>query len=224
MAATLSASAPPCGAVRPCPSSCTPPLLSSGSPCLRLLAPHPVLSSPPRPSRSSRFPLVRARATVTSSSSSPSAASPSSVAPHPALPRLLTIAGSDSGAGAGIQADLKAAAARGVWCSTVVSALTAQNSQGVQGVLPTPPDFVRLQIESILSDIGADAIKTGMLPNGDVIEAVCDTLRRLAPSVPLVVDPVLVATSGDSLSSSSALDALRLSLCATVEPSCPWLQ
>eukprot|EP00873_Tetraselmis_striata_P014891 jgi/Tetstr1/435155/TSEL_002612.t1 len=116
----------------------------------------------------------------------------------PNVPRALTIAGSDSGGGAGIQADLKAFLANGVFGMSAITALTAQNTQGVQGVFAVEPAFVTQQMDSVLGDIGAGAVKTGMLPSADVIRAVAAALKRHgAPA--LVVDPVLISTSGDSL-------------------------
>src|SRR5712691_10436940 len=113
------------------------------------------------------------------------------------VPRCLTIAGSDSGGGAGIQADLKAFAAAGCHGSTAIVALTAQNTVGVTDVLEVPLEFVRAQLEAVFSDIGVDAAKTGMLFSAPIVEAVADFLA--AHPVPLVVDPVLVASSGARL-------------------------
>src|SRR5260221_2435702 len=132
------------------------------------------------------------------------------------VPRCLTIAGSDSGGGAGIQADLKAFAAAGCHGSTVVVALTAQNTVGVTDVLEVPPEFVRAQLEAVFSDIGVDAAKTGMLFSAPIIEAVADFLA--VHRVPLVVDPVMVASSGARLLRDDAVEALvgRLFPLATV--------
>ncbi len=132
--------------------------------------------------------------------------------------RVLVVAGSDSGGGAGIQADLKTVTALGGYAATAITALTAQNTLGVQGILEVTPDFVARQMESVLSDIGADCIKTGMLHNAEVIEAVMDCFERLAPDTPLVVDPVTVAKSGDVLLEPEASQAFkaRLILRATV--------
>jgi hydroxymethylpyrimidine/phosphomethylpyrimidine kinase len=118
----------------------------------------------------------------------------------------LTIAGSDSGGGAGIQADLKAFAAAGCFGTSAIVALTAQNTTGVAEVLEVEPAFVRAQLEAVFGDIGVDAAKTGMLFSAPVIEAVADVLgsRR----VPLVVDPVMVASSGARLLQEDAVDAL----------------
>jgi hydroxymethylpyrimidine/phosphomethylpyrimidine kinase len=132
------------------------------------------------------------------------------------VPRCLTIAGSDSGGGAGIQADLKAFAAAGCHGSAAIVALTAQNTVGVTDVLEVPPDFVRAQLEAVFSDIGVDAAKTGMLFSATIIEAVADFVA--AHPVPLVVDPVMVASSGARLLRDDAVDALvgRLFPLATV--------
>jgi hydroxymethylpyrimidine/phosphomethylpyrimidine kinase len=132
------------------------------------------------------------------------------------VPRCLTIAGSDSGGGAGIQADLKAFAAAGCHGSAAIVALTAQNTVDVTDVLEVPPDFVRAQLEAVFSDIGVDAAKTGMLFSARMIEAVADFVA--AHPVPLVVDPVMVASSGARLLQDDAVDALvgRLFPLATV--------
>ncbi|MCX7682580.1 MAG: bifunctional hydroxymethylpyrimidine kinase/phosphomethylpyrimidine kinase [Anaerolineae bacterium] len=123
------------------------------------------------------------------------------------LPRCLTIAGSDSGGGAGIQADLKTFAALGVYGMSALTAITAQNTLGVQGVYELPADFVGLQIDSVVSDIGVDAVKTGMLANADIIAVVAAKVREHAlPN--LVVDPVMVARSGDPLLRADAREAL----------------
>ncbi len=123
------------------------------------------------------------------------------------LPRCLTIAGSDSGGGAGIQADLKTFAALGVYGMSALTAITAQNTLGVQGVYELPADFVGLQIDSVVTDIGVDAVKTGMLANADIIAVVAARVREHAlPN--LVVDPVMVAKSGDPLLRPDAREAL----------------
>jgi hydroxymethylpyrimidine/phosphomethylpyrimidine kinase len=122
------------------------------------------------------------------------------------VPRCLTIAGSDSGGGAGIQADLKAFAAAGCHGSSAIVALTAQNTVGVTDVLEVPPDFVRAQLDAVFSDIGVDAVKTGMLFSAQIVEAVADFLA--AQPVPLVVDPVMVASSGARLLRDDAVEAL----------------
>jgi hydroxymethylpyrimidine/phosphomethylpyrimidine kinase len=121
--------------------------------------------------------------------------------------KVLTIAGSDSGGGAGIQADLKSFAARGVYGMSAITALTAQNTRGVQGVYDVPPEFIRLQIDSVMSDMGADAWKTGMLSNADTIAVVAERARHYGVER-LVVDPVMVAKGGDPLLQPEARDAL----------------
>jgi hydroxymethylpyrimidine/phosphomethylpyrimidine kinase len=120
--------------------------------------------------------------------------------------RALTIAGSDSGGGAGIQADLKAFAAAGVHGTTAIVALTAQNTVGVTAVHELPPDFVRAQLDAVWDDIGVDAAKTGMLFSRALIETVADWLE--AHRVPLVVDPVMLASSGARLLEEEAVDVL----------------
>src|SRR6185437_12621829 len=115
----------------------------------------------------------------------------------------------DSGGGAGIQADIKTVTALGAYAATAITALTAQNTIGVQGILPVSPDFVRRQIESVLGDLGADCIKTGMLLDHGVIEVAGDTIEKAAPRVPLVVDPVMIASTGARLLDPRALDALE---------------
>src|SRR5690348_8775530 len=133
-----------------------------------------------------------------------------------AVPHCLTIAGSDSGGAAGIQADLKAFAAAGCHGMSAIVALTAQNTVGVAGVHDVPPDFVRLQLEAIFSDIRVDAAKTGMLFSAPIVETVAEFLSE--HPVPLVVDPVMVASSGARLLQDDAVDALvtRLFPLATV--------
>jgi hydroxymethylpyrimidine/phosphomethylpyrimidine kinase len=130
---------------------------------------------------------------------------------HSALPRALTIAGSDSGGGAGIQADLKTFSAFGVYGMSVLTAITAQNTVGVQGVEALTPAFITAQFESVVSDIGVDALKTGMLGSADVVTAVA-TMIANAGLTNLVVDPVMVAKSGDHLLAADAVDALRIRL------------
>ena len=123
--------------------------------------------------------------------------------------RVLIIAGSDSGGGAGIQADIKTVTMLGAFAATAITALTAQNTLGVFGVLPIVPDFIRQQIEVVLDDIGADAVKTGMLHDAAVIETVVAALTDRAPGVPIVVDPVMVAKGGAPLIEPGAIDALK---------------
>ncbi len=122
--------------------------------------------------------------------------------------RVLIVAGSDSGGGAGIQADIKTVTALGGYAATAVTALTAQNTRGVFGVLPVEPAFIRQQMELVLDDIGADAIKTGMLHDAAVIETVSEVLDGLGGRIPIVVDPVMVAQSGDALLAPEAVRTL----------------
>ncbi len=122
--------------------------------------------------------------------------------------RALTIAGSDSGGGAGIQADLKTFTAFQVYGLSVLTAITAQNTLGVQGVETLPPDFVTLQIRSVLSDIGADAGKTGMLATNEIVAAVAEGVREFQlPN--LVVDPVMVSATGHRLLDEDAVEAVK---------------
>ncbi len=123
--------------------------------------------------------------------------------------RVLIIAGSDSGGGAGIQADIKAVTALGGFAMTAITALTAQNTEGVHGIHEVPPDFVREQIRVVLQDIGADCIKTGMLHRTGVIDVVMDAVQELAPGVPVVADPVMVAKGGASLLDDDAVLSVR---------------
>ena len=132
------------------------------------------------------------------------------------VPRCLTIAGSDSGGGAGVQADLKAFAAAGCFGMSAIVALTAQNTLGVTAVHEAPPEFVRAELEAVFSDLGVDAVKTGMLFSRVVIETVADFLE--GREVPLVVDPVMLASSGARLLQDDAISTLveRLFPLATV--------
>ena len=123
--------------------------------------------------------------------------------------RVLIIAGSDSGGGAGIQADIKAVSALGAYAATAITALTAQNTHGVEGVHAVPLDFIDQQISMVLKDIGADCLKTGMLHSSEVIETVLAAIERDAPEVPLVVDPVMVAKGGESLLEDAAVTTMR---------------
>jgi hydroxymethylpyrimidine/phosphomethylpyrimidine kinase len=125
-------------------------------------------------------------------------------------PRVLAIAGSDSGGGAGIQADLKTMLALGVHGMTVICAVTAQNSIGVQGYWELPREAILAQLDSVLSDIGAQAIKTGMLASAEIVHTVADALAGV--DAPLVVDPVAVSKHGDSLLSDGTLEALSSEL------------
>jgi hydroxymethylpyrimidine/phosphomethylpyrimidine kinase len=124
------------------------------------------------------------------------------------IPRVLSIAGSDSGGGAGIQADLKAFARCGVHGMTAITAITAQNTVAVTGVWPVPADAIVEQVRAVAGDIGVDAVKIGMLGTADAIAAVCEALD-LIPNAPVVIDPVMVAESGASLLDDDAQAALR---------------
>jgi len=143
--------------------------------------------------------------------------------------RLLTIAGSDSGGGAGIQADLKTFAAHGAYGMSVVTALTAQNTREVRSVLEVPPQMVADQIDAVLEDIGADAVKIGMLGSAAVIRAVAGRLRAhlAGTGVPIVLDPVMVAKSGDRLLREDAVEVLAtdlLPLATLITPNIPELE
>ncbi|WP_439550706.1 bifunctional hydroxymethylpyrimidine kinase/phosphomethylpyrimidine kinase [Falsiroseomonas sp.] len=138
--------------------------------------------------------------------------------------RVLVCAGSDSGGGAGIQADIKAITALGGFAATAVTALTAQNTLGVQGVVGVAADFIRLQIRMVLEDIGADAIKTGMLADSATIEAVCGALEVYGPGIPLVADPVMVAKGGHPLLAAEAVATLKarlMPMAAIITPNLP---
>ncbi|NCA82021.1 MAG: bifunctional hydroxymethylpyrimidine kinase/phosphomethylpyrimidine kinase [Opitutae bacterium] len=130
--------------------------------------------------------------------------------------RVLTIAGSDSGGGAGIQADLKTFAANGCYGMSVITALTAQNTQGVSGIHPVPVDFVARQLDAVLSDIGADVVKIGMLYSPELIETVARKLGEYRVSR-IVLDPVMVAQSGDKLLQDDAIEALKKHLIPLAE-------
>ena len=139
------------------------------------------------------------------------------------MPSALTIAGSDSGGGAGIQADLKTFAALGVYGTSALTAITAQNTVAVTAVHEMPTDIIAAQIEAVISDIGADAVKTGMLSSSAIVEVVARELKRHRVER-LVVDPVMVAKSGDSLLKDEAVAALRtqlLPLALVVTPNVP---
>lgn len=143
---------------------------------------------------------------------------------NPKHPRILVIAGSDPSGGAGIQADLKTAQAFGVYAQTAITAVTVQNTLGVTGNHMVPPGIVRDQIIACLSDIGADAIKTGMLGHAEMVEMVAVTLAEHAPGIPLVVDPVMVAKGGSSLLDACAVAALKkklLPMATLVTPNLP---
>jgi hydroxymethylpyrimidine/phosphomethylpyrimidine kinase len=138
--------------------------------------------------------------------------------------RVLIVAGSDSGGGAGIQADIKTATALGAYAATAITALTAQDTHGVHGVLAVPPDFVALQMRLVLRDIGADVVKTGMLGAAATIAAVAGVLAEDAPGTPLVLDPVMVAKGGAALLDPDAVATLRrvlLPRAAVLTPNIP---
>ncbi|MBI2171902.1 MAG: bifunctional hydroxymethylpyrimidine kinase/phosphomethylpyrimidine kinase [Chloroflexi bacterium] len=141
----------------------------------------------------------------------------------PSLPTAMTIAGSDSGGGAGIQADLKTFAALGVYGTSALTAITAQNTLGVTAIHEIPTEVIAAQIEAIVTDIGADAVKTGMLSSSAVIRTVARELKRRRVTR-LVVDPVMVAKGGDRLLQEEAVEALRtvlLPLATVVTPNTP---
>ena len=125
-----------------------------------------------------------------------------------AIPNVLTIAGSDSGGGAGIQADLKAFSALGVYGASVITAVTAQNTHTVSAIHPIPNDVIAAQIDAVLTDIAIHAIKVGMLGSVDIIETVAQALSRY-PTIPLVVDPVMISKSGSALLPMNAVAALK---------------
>ena len=138
-------------------------------------------------------------------------------------PRVLTIAGSDSGGGAGIQADIKAISATGSYAASAVTAVTVQNTLGVEGVHPVPPEIIAAQIDCVLSDIGTDAVKIGMLHSAEVVLAVRDALLRNAARN-IVLDPVMVSTSGHRLIEDSAVKVLSeelIPLARVITPNVP---
>lgn len=138
--------------------------------------------------------------------------------------RVLTIAGSDSGGGAGIQADIKTISALGGYAMTAITALTAQDTTGIEGIVEVDPGFVALQARMCLEDIGADAIKIGMMPSAEITIQICLVLDDLAMDIPVIVDPVMNASTGRSLSGDNCLEALRDKLikrCAVLTPNVP---
>jgi hydroxymethylpyrimidine/phosphomethylpyrimidine kinase len=140
-----------------------------------------------------------------------------------ATPIALTIAGSDSSGGAGIQADLKSFAALGVYGASVITALTAQNTRGVSGIHQVPAEFVTAQIDAVFSDLDVGAVKIGMVAHPPVIDAIAAGLERWSPQ-DVVLDPVMVATSGDRLLAAEAVDALRsrlIPLVSMITPNLP---
>ncbi|MDX2112584.1 MAG: bifunctional hydroxymethylpyrimidine kinase/phosphomethylpyrimidine kinase [Alphaproteobacteria bacterium] len=137
--------------------------------------------------------------------------------------RVLIIAGSDSGGGAGIQGDIKTVTCLGGYAASAITALTAQNTLGVQAILPIAPDFIAQQIESVMSDIGADSFKSGMLHSASVIEKVASEIRRY-PNIPYVLDPVMFAKGGAALLEKGALAALKntlIPLATIITPNIP---
>ena len=143
---------------------------------------------------------------------------------RPTHARVLVVAGSDSGGGAGIQADVKTITCLGGYAATAITALTAQSTLGVFGVHPVPAAFVRQQMEVVLEDIGADAVKIGMLHDAEIVAVVADVLASAAPRVPVVLDPVMVAKGGASLLRDDARAAIverLLPLAAVVTPNAP---
>jgi hydroxymethylpyrimidine/phosphomethylpyrimidine kinase len=138
--------------------------------------------------------------------------------------RVLIVAGSDSGGGAGIQADIKTVTALGGYAATAITALTAQDTRDVHEVVGIAPDFIKKQMEVVLDDIGADAIKLGMLHDTPVIDAVCDVIESSARGIPVITDPVMVAKGGARLLSDDSTDTLRrrlLPLSRVVTPNIP---
>jgi len=136
------------------------------------------------------------------------------------IKKILIIAGSDSCGGAGLQADIKTASAHKTYCAAVVTCLTAQNTAGVFAIHNAPIAFLRQQLEVVLEDIKFDAIKVGMLGRSDIIECVYDVLQKKAKNIPLILDPVMVATSGDILLKQTAIKSLKklISKAAVVTP------
>ncbi|MFC0408103.1 bifunctional hydroxymethylpyrimidine kinase/phosphomethylpyrimidine kinase [Roseomonas elaeocarpi] len=138
--------------------------------------------------------------------------------------RVLIVAGSDSGGGAGIQADIKTVTALGGYAATAITALTAQDTRGVRAVHAVPQDFLRLQMRMSFEDIGADVVKTGMLADGETIESVADVMASHGQGVPLVLDPVMVAKGGSRLLAADAVEVLKrrlLPFAALITPNLP---
>ena len=139
------------------------------------------------------------------------------------IPRVITIAGSDSGGGAGIQADLKTFGANGVYGTSAITAITAQNTVGVQAILGVPLDVIEAQIDSVFTDIGTDAVKIGMLGNPEVVNLISKLLSQI-DKVPIVLDPVMIAKSGDQLISDDSISNLKnnlIPLCSILTPNIP---
>nr|CAA6828141.1 MAG: Hydroxymethylpyrimidine phosphate kinase ThiD (EC [uncultured Thiotrichaceae bacterium] len=149
--------------------------------------------------------------------------SDTSIAQPITTPIVLTIAGSDSGGGAGIQADIKAISATGSYACSVITAITAQNTQGVSAIFPIPLQYVAAQLDAVFSDIKVSAVKIGMLADADIIRVVAEKIRQYQPQH-LVLDPVMVATSGDTLLEQSAISTLKnelLGLADIITPNLP---
>lgn len=137
--------------------------------------------------------------------------------------KILSIAGSDSSAGAGIQADIKTISALGAYATTAITAVTVQNTEGVQAIHPIPADIVEQEIVAVLSDLGTDAIKIGMLHNAKIIRSVCDALHQF-PSCPVVLDPIMLSSSGKALLASDAIEVMKselLPLVSLLTPNIP---
>jgi len=140
-------------------------------------------------------------------------------------PRILIVAGSDSGGGAGIQADIKTVTMFGGFAMTAITALTAQNTLGVDAVMSVPAGFVVRQIDAVLADLGADAVKIGMIGSAETAEAVAERLERIETKVPIVFDPVMVASSGSELADATTIAAFErlIALATLVTPNAPEL-
>src|SRR6185369_10070325 len=143
--------------------------------------------------------------------------------PDSSKPRILVVAGSDSGGGAGIQADIKTVTMLGGHAMTAITALTAQNTLGVQAVMPVPAEMVLAQMDSVIGDIGVDAVKIGMIGSAQTAHAVAERLEQLA--VPIVFDPVMVATSGSVLADAATIAAFErlMRIASVVTPNIPEL-
>lgn len=142
-------------------------------------------------------------------------------------PRILSIAGSDSSGGAGIQADIKTITMLGGYAMTAITAATAQNSVGVQAITPLSGEFVRKQIDSCVEDIGVDAVKIGMLHDADIVGNVCDAIEQLPDNIPIVVDPVMISTSGANLIAQDGVLAMEdrlFPLATIITPNLPELE
>lgn len=137
--------------------------------------------------------------------------------PDPKPVRVLSIAGSDSGGGAGIQADIKTITALGGYAMTAITALTAQNTKSIESIVPVAPEFVALQIRMCLEDIGADAIKIGMLPSAEAVQSVCEVLDELAGGIPVILDPIMSATTGVTLARQTAFEEIKTKLLGRTE-------